>query len=184
MRQMSAAAAARQRRPVTGREVPIEGMRAILSRTDPSGVITYVSRSLVEISGYTEEEMLGQPHNILRHPDMPCAVFHLMWMTLKAGKEFYGMTKNRAKNGDHYWVFARVAPIVRDGTLVGYTSARFIPKREMIEEWDALYTRMLEAENASNVADSERCKHGAEVLVRFLRSKKADNLTEYVMRQL
>ena len=138
---------------VTGREVPITGRRAIQSKTDLDGIITQASRSLAEISGFTLDELIGQPHNILRHPDMPDSIFYAMWKHLRAGEEFYGFTKNRAKNGDHYWVLARFAPIERQNRIVGYTSARFLPKPELIEDWETLYAQMRQAEADSGFDD-------------------------------
>jgi len=171
-------------RPVTGREVPIEGVKAIMSKTDLQGRITHASRSLLEISGYSLSELIGEPHNILRHPDMPRAIFYLMWKTIQRGEEFYGMIVNRAKNGDHYWVFARVAPMEREGQVVGYSAARFVPPRDIIKGYESLYREMREAEKAHGKKDEEQCLKGVAVLDKFLAKQGARNLTEYVLRQL
>lgn len=108
----------------------------IASRTDPKGIITYASKAYQRISGYTEEELIGQPHNIIRHPDMPSSAFAELWATIKAGKLWTGEVKNLRKDGSHYWVKAFIAPYYDiDGNLVGYSSIREdITHRKQIEE--------------------------------------------------
>jgi len=170
--------------PITGREVPIEGVKAIMSKADLQGRITHASRSLLEISGYSLDELIGQHHNILRHPYTPRAIFYLFWKTIQRGEEFYGMIVNRAKNGDHYWVFARVAPMEREGQVVGYSAARFVPPRDVIKSYESLYREMREAEKAHGKKNEEQCLKGVAVLNEFLAKQGAKNLTEYVLRQL
>ncbi|MGU5840211.1 PAS domain-containing protein, partial [Aeromonas caviae] len=92
----------RQNLPVTGRNLELPKDANILSTTSPQSHITYVNPDFIKISGFTEEELLGQPHNIVRHPDMPPAAFEHMWSTLKSGRSWMGLVKNRCKNGDHY----------------------------------------------------------------------------------
>ncbi len=167
---------------VTGREVEISGRRAIQSKTDLAGFITQASRSLAEISGFSREELVGQPHNILRHPDMPDSIYYSMWKHLQAGDEFYGFTKNRAKNGDHYWVLARFAPIRGDGGIVGYTSARFLPQRDLIEQWERLYAEMRAAERDSGFDDERRFQPALALLERHIRSSGARDLSSLVLR--
>jgi PAS domain S-box-containing protein len=87
-------------------ERPVPEDKFLVSKTDPRGIITYANEVFIEVSGYTEEELIGKPHNIIRHPDMPRTVFKLLWDTIKSGREFWGYVKNMAKDGSYYWVFA------------------------------------------------------------------------------
>lgn len=129
----------RRRVYVVDREVPFPDGRLIVSRTDPSGVITHVNESFVAMSGYTAEELVGQPHYILRHPDMPAAAFADLWATVARGQKWTGYVKNLRKDGAYYWVFASVVPNVRDGRIVGYTSVRRKPSRARVAEAAASY---------------------------------------------
>jgi len=110
--------------PVTTVEYPITDATLIVSRTDPKGKLTYFNGEFVQASGFTEAELMGQPHNIIRHPDMPPEAFENLWDTLKAGKPWVGAVKNRRKNGDFYWVLATASPIRENGQVTGYTSIR------------------------------------------------------------
>jgi methyl-accepting chemotaxis protein len=135
----------RQDRPVTGVEVEFREGETIVSSTDPQGRITYANGYFIEISGYTEAELLGQPHRMIRHPDMPSAAFADMWATLKKGRPWIGLVKNRCKNGDHYWVEANVAPIYdAQGQLEGYVSVRRKPTRARVVEAERLYREIRE----------------------------------------
>ena len=118
----------------TGVERPYPDGKLIISRTDLNGVLTHVNDAFVEISGYTEGELIGKPQCILRHPDMPKAAYADLWNTIKAGKKWHGYVKNLCKDGSHYWVYATVVPNVRRGETVGYTSVRRKPSRSKIEE--------------------------------------------------
>ncbi|MBK9495432.1 MAG: PAS domain S-box protein [Xanthomonadales bacterium] len=122
----------RNNQPVTGKEVLLEDGQTIVSRTDLKGAISYVNRDFLLISGFTEAELIGQPHNLIRHPDMPEAAFADMWSTLKAGRPWVGMVKNRCKSGDHYWVEAHATPVFEQGKAVGYLSVRRKASREQI----------------------------------------------------
>ncbi|TCJ17149.1 PAS domain S-box protein [Parasulfuritortus cantonensis] len=128
--------------PVTGVERMMRDDEEIISTTDTKGIITLVNRYLVEISGFTEAELIGAPHNIFRHPDMPAEAFKDLWDTIKAGKPWIGLVKNRCKNGDHYWVEAHVAPIWKSGQLTGYLSVRRKPTREAVAAAEALYKQI------------------------------------------
>ncbi|MDD2913977.1 MAG: methyl-accepting chemotaxis protein [Gallionella sp.] len=110
--------------PVTQKEIAVGADINIVSSTDLKGVITHVNDDFIAISGYSKEELIGQPHNILRHPDMPAEAFADLWETVKVGHGWEGIVKNRSKNGDHYWVHAHVTPTREDGKIVGYTSVR------------------------------------------------------------
>ncbi len=124
---------------VTDIETPMPDGRLIVSRTDPQGIITHVNRSFVEMAGYSEEELIGAPHYILRHPDMPAAAFKTLWDTLRAGKKWHGYVKNLRKDGGYYWVYATVIPNIRQGRLIGYTSVRRKPSRTKVREAEELY---------------------------------------------
>lgn len=126
--------------PVTQREYVLRDGIAIISKTDAKGRITHVNRDFVESSGYTESELIGQPHNLLRHPDMPAEAFRDLWETIRAGRPWSGLVKNRRKDGDHYWVRASVTPL-EDG---GYMSVRQKPGREEVLEAERLYRAMRE----------------------------------------
>lgn len=130
----------------TGVERPYPDGRLIVSRTDLNGVLTHVNDAFVEISGYTEDELIGKPQHILRHPDMPKAAYADLWKTVKEGKKWHGYVKNLCKDGSHYWVYATVVPNVRRGQTVGYTSVRRKPSRSKIEETAAQYLSIKGAE--------------------------------------
>ena len=130
--------------PVTAVEHEVREEAPIVSKTDTKGHIVYINAAFLEISGFTEEELLGQPHNIVRHPEMPPEAFADMWASLKAGRPWTGMVKNRCKNGDFYWVVANVTPIWKDGVLDGYMSVRTKPDRPRIVEAEAAYRALRE----------------------------------------
>ncbi|NPU10653.1 PAS domain-containing protein [Bradyrhizobium sp. 83012] len=114
----------RKNLPVTNVEYPITDDTLIVSKTDAKGKLTFFNQDFVDAAGFTEAELMGQPHNIVRHPDMPPEAFDNLWTTLKAGRPWVGAVKNRRKNGDYYWVLATASPIRKDGQVVGYTSVR------------------------------------------------------------
>ncbi|MGM0477196.1 MAG: methyl-accepting chemotaxis protein, partial [Pseudomonadota bacterium] len=116
--------------------------KVIISATDPEGYITYVNDDFVEVSGFERDELIGEPQNIVRHPDMPPAAFEDMWRTLKAGDAWMGLVKNRCKNGDHYWVDAYVTPLCDGDTVIGYESVRMKPRPEEIARAEKLYARL------------------------------------------
>lgn len=129
---------------MTQKEIELKEGASIVSKTDLKGAITYINREFLEISGFSESELIGKNHNIIRHPDMPAAAFEDLWRTVKAGKPWNGMVKNRCKNGDHYWVEANVAPIREGSTVVGYMSVRNKVSRVQIEQAEKLYQQMRE----------------------------------------
>ena len=141
----------RQNLPVTGNEYNLREGIQIVSRTDLKGIITYANADFIESSGFTEAELLGAPHNILRHPDMPEAAFKDLWDTVAAGKPWSGLVKNRRKNGDHYWVEANVSPLRVEGRVVGYISVRRRPERDEIKAAEALYALMRQGKQVKSL---------------------------------
>ncbi|MBV0931888.1 methyl-accepting chemotaxis protein [Marinobacterium weihaiense] len=125
--------------PVTDTEKRFPDDQKLISTTDTRGNITHCNDVFVDISGYTREELIGQPHNLVRHPDMPEAAFKVMWDHLKANRPWMGLVKNRCKNGDYYWVNAYVTPITENGKTVGYESVRVCPKRSDVERAERVY---------------------------------------------
>ncbi|KIF80242.1 methyl-accepting chemotaxis protein [Noviherbaspirillum autotrophicum] len=134
--------------PVTSVEYLLRDGESIVSRTDLRGKITYVNPYFVEVSGFSEQELLGAPQNIVRHPDMPPEAFADMWRTLHAGMQWTGVVKNRRKNGDFYWVLANVTPVKENGRVAGYMSVRSKPGREQVQAAEALYRRIREGQAA------------------------------------
>ena len=110
--------------PVSQKEVLLTEKTLIVSKTDIKGVITYINKDFLEISGFSAAELIGHPHNIVRHPDMPVEAFADLWRTLKENRPWTGLVKNRCKNGDFYWVLANAAPIMEGGQVTGYISVR------------------------------------------------------------
>ena len=125
--------------PVTNREYMLADDETIVSKTDLQGNITYVNDDFIRVSGFSESELIGAPQNIVRHPDMPVEAFADFWATVKSGKAWTGLVKNRCKNGDHYWVEATAAPLIQNGQTVGYTSIRVKPSRDKVNAAEAAY---------------------------------------------
>jgi len=131
--------------PVTDSERHLADGDSVVSRTNTRGIITYVNTTFCEVSGYTQEELIGQPHNIVRHPDMPAAVFADLWATLKAGTAWQGLIKNRCKDGGFYWVEANANPIFVEGEIVGYMSLRTRPTAEQVRHAQQVYANLHDA---------------------------------------
>ncbi len=131
--------------PITGIEYQLREGQSIVSTTDAKGRITYVNPCFVEVSGFSEEELIGKAHNIVRHPDMPPAAFADLWRTLQAGLPWTGLVKNRRSNGDYYWVTANVTPVQEGGRTVGYMSVRTRPARDQVEAAEAAYRQIRNA---------------------------------------
>ncbi|MDE2585621.1 MAG: PAS domain-containing protein [Betaproteobacteria bacterium] len=139
----------------------------IVSKTNPKGIITYGNPIFIEFSGYTEDELIGSQHNIIRHPDMPRSAFKLAWDTIQSGKEFFGYVKNMSKDGGFYWVFTHIAPdFDSQGNIVGYTSVRRYPQRSAIEKIEPVYGQMRAAEQAVGAKDAIAA--GTKVLLDIL----------------
>ena len=128
--------------PVTQREFDYPAEHMLVSMTDTKGIITHCNHAFVETSGFTYEELIGQPHNLVRHPDMPPEAYKDMWQTIGRGHPWTALVKNRRKDGDHYWVQANVTPILENGKPKGYMSVRIKPKRQDAQEAEALYAQM------------------------------------------
>ena len=165
----------RQNLPVTGVERSFNPGEFIVSKTDTRGIITYVNKTFLEISGFSEAELIGAPHNIVRHPDMPPAAFKDLWDTLGRGKPWSGLVKNRCKNGDHYWVRANATPIVENGTVTGYISVRTAPSRAEVEAAERIYRDVREG-RAGNVMVHEGEVVSAGLLAGWRRSLAARSL--------
>ncbi|WP_082708650.1 PAS domain-containing methyl-accepting chemotaxis protein [Thiobacillus denitrificans] len=129
----------RSNMPVTNVEYVLQDTETVVSKTDLHGNITYVNQDFINISGFSEAELIGQPQNIVRHPDMPVEAFADFWSTLKDGKAWTGLVKNRCKNGDHYWVEANAAPLIENGQMVGYSSIRTKPARDQVQAAEGAY---------------------------------------------
>lgn len=138
----------------------------IVSKTDTKGRITYGNQTFIEMSGYSEEELLGAPHNILRHPDMPRIVFKLLWDRIEAGREIFAYVKNLCKDGSYYWVFTNVsASYDNNGKIIGYYSVRRKPNEAAIEAIIPVYRQLLEDEKRGGMDAS------LQTLQKFLDSK-------------
>ena len=161
--------------PVTNVEYPIHDNTLIVSKTDLKGRLSYFNDQFVDASGFTEAELMGQPHNIIRHPDMPPEAFEDLWVTLKAGKPWAGAVKNRRKNGDFYWVLASATPIWENGQVTGYMSIRSKLPADQREEAEHVYA-LLRAKKAQKYTVSAgviRRRSLADRFAFFTRTLKA-----------
>ncbi len=141
----------------------------IVSKTDTAGRLSYCNRIFIEFSGYSEQELLGQQHNIIRHPDMPRSVIHLLWQTLKSGEEFFGYVKNMTKEGAFYWVFATVTPsysVDDSNTIIGFFSVRRKPDLNKLKIIEPVYQQMLDAEKTAGSRDA--ISAGTQVLTEII----------------
>ena len=130
--------------PITNTEYPINDDTLIVSTTDTKGRITYINPTFIEVSGFSEEELIGKAHNIVRHPDMPPEAFEDLWNTLKQGLPWTGLVKNRRKNGDFYWINANATPLLENGKITGYLSVRTKAPRTAIEQATPIYRKILD----------------------------------------
>ncbi len=146
---------------LTGVERHFPNNEFIVSKTDTKGFMTYVNSTFVNISGYREEELIGKPHSMIRHPHMPRCIFWLLWNTLRQGNEIFAYVMNRCKNGDHYWVFANASPMFNSQRqVIGYNSNRRLPRPQAITAVTPLYAKLLQIEQAhsNNAAGLEASK--------------------------
>ncbi len=152
-------------------EIKLSSKRYIVSKTDAKGIITYVNDYFVVICGYKAKELLGQPHNIVRHPDMPKIAFKLMWDRIKQGKNFIAVVKNMAKDGSYYWVVTdfepKIDPITNE--VISHTAFRKAAPRKAIETMTPIYAKLLEIEKENGVEASEA----------YLRNFLDENKTTY-----
>lgn len=139
----------KQNFPVTQKERQVPPGELLVSKTDLRGVITHTNSTFAEVSGYRPDELVGQSHNLVRHPDVPPQVFADMWNTLKNGQPWRGIVKNRAKNGDHYWVESFIMPLMVDGEITGYQSVRRRARREDIEAAEKYYEEIVLGKSVS-----------------------------------
>lgn len=131
----------------TGVERTFDPDKIIVSKTDTKGVITYANKIFLDIASYTEAEVIGQPHNMIRHPDMPRCIFKLLWDAIQQGKELFAYVNNLAKNGDNYWVYAHVTPnFDNNKNIIGYHSSRRVPEPEALAYIKDLYAKLLDIE--------------------------------------
>lgn len=157
---------------LTGIESTFDEEEIIVSKTDRNGRITYANDVFLRVAGYRESEVIGQPHSIIRHPDMPRCVFKLLWDTLELGQEIFAYVVNLARNGDHYWVFAHVTPtFASNGAVVGYHSNRRKPDRAQIEKVQPLYATLLAAERRHAVK-ADQIAASTALLQQFLADRR------------
>jgi len=165
---------ARQRIIPTGVERFFDDDELIVSKTDLTGRITYANHVFCKIAGYTESELIGQQHSIVRHPDMPRAVFKLLWDTIESGKEIFAYVVNMAKNGDHYWVYAHVTPTFdQHGNIISYHSNRRVPDRYCVDEFKKVYSLLLQ-EEARHSDARKGMEAGVALLLQVLAGTKMD----------
>ena len=171
--------------PVTAVEYTMREGQSIVSKTDTKGLITYVNPSFVEVSGFEHDELIGKPHNLVRHPDMPPEAFADLWRSMHEGRPWTGLVKNRRKNGDFYWVVANVTPIKENGRAVGYMSVRTCPTRAQIDAAGAVYRRFKEGKAAGlAIRDGAAVRTGVHARLAALRNASIDTLLTVVMGAL
>ncbi len=156
----------------TGREVFFNDDDIIVSKTDTKGRITYVNDVFLQVAGYTEDELLGKAHSIIRHPAMPRCVFQLLWDTISSGSEIFAYVVNQAQNGDHYWVFAHVTPSYDSrGTICSYHSSRRVPARSAVDAISPIY-ELLCKEEAKHTTRREGIIAATGMLLAYLEQSK------------
>ncbi|WP_374380243.1 methyl-accepting chemotaxis protein [Dongia sp.] len=144
--------------PVTDREIQMQDGDVLVTKTDTGGRITFVNQAFLRISGFTEEELIGQPHNIVRHPSMPKEAFADLWSTIKSGNAWEAPVKNRAKSGDYYWVRANATPIIENGTITGFISVRSKPSREEVAAAGKIYDAIRKGQQGNLTVEGGRVK--------------------------
>ncbi len=150
---------------LTGVERTFGEDEIIVSKTDLKGKLIYANHVFVEISGYKEDQIIGQPHNMIRHPDMPRCIFKLLWDTIGNGKELFAYVMNRCKNGDHYWVLAHVTPsFASGGEIIGYHSNRRVPNRDVLDSKIIPLYKKLKAEEDSHSSPKDALEASTKML--------------------
>ena len=162
------------------KEIELDPKRYLVSRTDEKGVIEYVNDYFIEVSGYLESELIGQPHNLIRHPDMPRIVFKLMWEHIQSGKNILALVKNLAKDGRYYWVYTSFEPNINrdDNKIIGYLASRKAAPRDIIDIIAPLYDKLLEIEKSEGMEESQK------YLDSFLKEKGKDITFENIMDEI
>lgn len=160
----------RSNTPVSNVERVLHDAETIVSKTDLHGNITYVNQDFINVSGFSEDELIGAPQNIVRHPDMPVEAFADFWRTIRSGKAWTGMVKNRCKNGDHYWVLANAAPILEKKKVVGYASIRTKPSREQVQAADSAYRAIKAGDTSLEIREGCAVKRSFVQHCRLLKS--------------
>lgn len=165
---------------LTGVERTFDPNEMIVSKTNLKGHITYANQIFIDLSGYEEKNLLGAPHSVLRHPEMPRCVFKLLWDTISNGKELFAYVMNLCANGDHYWVFAHVTPSFDEsGSVVGYHSNRRVPDKKILNDTIMpLYKSLLAEENKHNNR-KEGMASSSKMLAEILKEKGV-NYDEFI----
>ncbi|MCD4757001.1 MAG: PAS domain-containing protein [Arcobacteraceae bacterium] len=165
---------------VLDEEIQLDPKRYIVSETDAKGRITFCNDYFIEICGYSKEELLGQPHNIIRHPDMPKIVFKLLWQTISTGKNINAVVKNLAKDGRYYWIFTEFESRRDTDTheIIGYTASRKSISKHVIEVISELYKELLKIEQEEGIDASEK------YLINFLKEKGEDIEFSNIMEEI
>ncbi len=161
-------------------EIELDPKRYIVSETDAKGKITYVNDYFMEVSGYSEDELIGKPHSIVRHPDMPKVVFKLLWETISQGKNINAVVKNLAKDGRYYWIFTEfeIRKNTDTGEVIGYHASRKTISKHVIEIIAELYAELLKIEKSDGVDASEK------YLISFLKEKGDDVEFANIMEEI
>jgi len=161
-------------------EIKLDPKRYIVSETDATGKITYANDYFMEVSGYSQEELIGKPHSIVRHPDMPKVVFKLLWQTIQQGKNINAVVKNLAKDGRYYWIFTEfeIRKDTDTGEIIGYHASRKTISKHVIEVIAKLYAKLLEIEKSDGVDASEK------YLIAFLKEKGDDVEFSNIMEEI
>jgi len=161
-------------------EIILDPKRYIVSETDEKGKITFCNDYFIEVSGYSQEELIGKPHSIVRHPDMPRVVFKLLWETISAGKNINALVKNLAKDGRYYWIFTEfeIRKDTDTGKVIGYHAARKSISKHVIEIIDNLYKELLKIEKNDSIDAAQT------YLVNFLKEKGDDMEFSNIMEEI
>jgi PAS domain S-box-containing protein len=163
----------------TGLERMLAPDDIIVSKTDPKGHLTYVNDTFINISGYGDAELIGMPHNVIRHPDMPRAIFRLLWDSLKARQELFAYVVNLSADGSHYWVLAHVTPSFDEsGTVIGYHSNRRSPSRAALREIIPLYARLLREESTHQ--NARAATDASSALLEEILAERGQTYDEFV----
>lgn len=156
----------------TGKERFFDKDEIIVSKTNPKGHITYANDVFMRLAGYSEKQILGAPHSLIRHPDMPRCVFKLLWDTLQSKNEIFAYVVNMSKNGDHYWVLAHVTPTYdENGDITSYHSNRRVPRREVLDNAIIPLYKALLAEEAKHSSRKDGMQSSFDMLVKLLEEK-------------